>query len=51
MPKIAIDEREESLRAFALEQAVAVNPNQTGDKIVLDAEAFLKFLSGEPKED
>lgn len=47
---VAVDEREESLRAFALEQAIAANPNQTAGRIVADAAAFLAFLSGEPKE-
>lgn len=47
----ATDEREDGRRAFALEQAVAANPNQNGAAIVRDAEAFLKFLNGEAKED
>lgn len=44
-------EREESIRAFALEQAVAANPGQTADKIARDAQVFLKFLNDEPKDD
>lgn len=47
----SMTDREESLRAFALEQAVAVNPGQIADKIARDAEVFLKFLNGEHKED
>jgi hypothetical protein len=46
-----VTEREESIRAFALEQAVAANPNTSASAIVRDAGAFLKFLNGEPKED
>jgi hypothetical protein len=50
MPE-TIPDREESLRAFALEQAVAANPTATATVIARDAEVFLKFLNGEPRED